>query len=117
MATRREQPACLLAPLQAKQPGFRAEEVGLALGRAYLASGRQEEAGAQLENVAERFGSVETRVELALWALANGKEALAQRELKEIEHARRHMTKYTRGLYQDLFKRLDAAVSGKGSPA
>ncbi|QNA98433.1 tetratricopeptide repeat protein [Massilia sp. Se16.2.3] len=109
--------AGLLAPLQAKQPGFRAEEVGLALGRAYLASGRQEEAGAQLENVAERFGSVETRVELALWALANGKEALAQRELKEIEHARRHMTKYTRGLYQDLFKRLDAAVSGKGSPA
>lgn len=106
----------LLAPLQAKHPAFRAEEVGLTLGRAYAAGGRQEEAGAQLENVAERFGSIETRVELALWALANGKQALAQRELQEIAHARRHMTKYARSLHQDLFKRLDAQVGLAATP-
>lgn len=103
----------LLAPLQEKQPGFRAEEVGLALGTAYAACGRQEEAGAQLETVVERFGGIASRVELALWAMANGREGLAQRELKEIEHARRHMTKYTRDLHQDLFKRLDAALAGR----
>ena len=103
----------LLAPLQDKQPGYRPEEVGLVLGRAYAAVGRQTEAGAQLTAMAERFGSIEARVELALWALANRDEAVAQRELKEIEHARRHMTKYTLDLHRDLFRRLDAAAGAR----
>ncbi len=102
----------LLASLQAKQPGFRPEETGLALGRAYAASGRQMEAGAQFSALAERFGSIEARVELALWALANHDEAVAQRELKEIEHARRHMNRYTLDLHRELFRRLDAATGG-----
>ncbi|MCC2974874.1 tetratricopeptide repeat protein [Massilia sp. IC2-476] len=101
----------LLAPLQVKQPGYRAEEVGLVLGRAYDATGRQVEAGAQFTAAAERFGSIEARVELALWALAKHDDAVAQRELKEIEHARRHMTKYTLDLHRELFRRLDAATS------
>jgi hypothetical protein len=105
----------LLGPLQAKQPAsvpnYRPEEVGLVLGRAYLATGQQNEAGAQFRTVVERFGSIEARVELALWALANRDEALAQRELKEIEHARRHMTKYTLDLHRELFRRLDGARS------
>ena len=101
----------LLAPLQEKHPDFRAEEVGLELGRAYAASGRHEDAGAQLNTVVERFGGIEARVELALWALANGQEAVAQRELKEIAHARKHMTKYTLDLYRNLFRRLDAAMA------
>ena len=103
----------LLAPLQAKQPGFRPEEMALALGRAYAGCGRQEEAGAQFETAVQKFGGIEGRVELALWALENGKRDLAERELKEIAHARKHMTKYTRGLHQGLFKRLDAATGGK----
>lgn len=100
----------LLARLQSKRPEFRADEVGLELGRAYAAAGRQDEAGAEFEAVVECFGSFEARVELALWALANGKEALAQRELKEIAHARSHMEKHTRELHRDLFRRLDAAA-------
>ncbi|HBF51989.1 MAG TPA: hypothetical protein DDX04_18380, partial [Massilia sp.] len=60
-----------------------------------------------------RFGGIEARVELALWALANAREGVAQRELQEVAHARRHMTKYTRTLHQGLFKRLDAATGGK----
>lgn len=100
----------LLAPLQSKRPDFRADEVALELGRAYAAAGRQDEAGAEFEFVVERFGSVEARVELALWALANGKGAVAQRELKEIGHARTHMAKHTRELHRDLFRRLDAAT-------
>ncbi|KFI06176.1 tetratricopeptide repeat protein [Massilia sp. BSC265] len=100
----------LLEPLQAAQPGFRPEETALALGRAYAASGRQMEAGAQFMSAAERFGGIEARVELALWALASRDEALAQRELKEIAHARRHMTAYTLDLHRELFRRLDAAV-------
>jgi len=103
----------LLAPLQSTHPGFRADEVGLALGRAYAASVRQQEAGAQYEAVVERFGDLEARIELALWALANGQDAVAQRELKEIEHARKHMPKHSRDLNQALFKRLDAAVAAR----
>lgn len=103
----------LLEQLQAKQAGYRPEEVGLVLGRAYAAAGRQEQAGAQFAMVAERFGSIEARVELALWALAARDEALAQRELKEIGHARRHMTKYTLDLHRELFKRLDAATGAR----
>ena len=108
-----ERAAALLAPLHVKQPGFRPEEVGLALARAYAGSARQDEAGALLESVVERFGGIEARVELALWALANAREGLAQRELKEVAHARKHMTKYTRTLHQGLFRRLDAAIGGK----
>ena len=103
----------LLASLQAKQPGYRPEETGLVLGRAYAAAGRQAEASAQFTTIAERFGSIEARVELALWALANRDEAVAQRALEEIAHARRHMNKHTLDLHRELFRRLDAAVGGR----
>ena len=103
----------LLAPLHQKQPGYRPEEVGLALGRAYAAANRQEAAGAQFTSLVQRFGSIEARVELALWALASGNGAVARQELKEIEHARRHMTKHTLGLHHDLFRRLDVAAPGR----
>jgi len=107
-----ERAAALLAPLHAKQPGFRPEEVGLALARAYAGSARHDEAGALFESVVERFGGIEARVELVLWALANARDGLAQRELKEVEHARKHMNKYTRGLHRELFRRLDAVTGG-----
>lgn len=106
----------LLAPLHSTHPDFRADEVGLELGRAYAAAGRQDEAGAEFAAVLERFGSFEARVELALWALANGKETLAQRELKEIGHARTHMAKHARELHRELFRRLDAATMRKIDP-
>jgi hypothetical protein len=101
----------LLAPLQEKHPGVRTDEVGLALGRMYAANNQQSEAGVQLETVVERFGSIEARIELALWAIANGKDAVAQRELQEIAHARKHMERHTRELHRELFRRLDAAIA------
>ncbi|MEW7847968.1 tetratricopeptide repeat protein [Massilia aurea] len=103
----------LLVSLQDRQPGFRADDVGLALGRAYAANNQQNEAGVQFEALVERFGSVEARVELVLWAIANGSDDVAQRELKEIVHARKHMGKHTRDLHRELFRRLDAAIAAK----
>jgi hypothetical protein len=99
----------LLVSLRARQLTFRPEQVGLLLGSAYAAAGRHEEAGREFEELAQHFGSVESRAELALWAIARGERALAERELKALEHARKHMIKDTRNLHQDLFKRLDAA--------
>lgn len=99
----------ILVSLRATQPNFRPEQVGLLLANAYAAAGRQADAGREYEELAQRFGSVETRAELALWAIARGERELAERELKELAHARKHMTKYTRSLHQHLFKRLDSA--------
>lgn len=99
----------ILATVRARHGSFRPEQVGLLLAAAYAAAGRQDEAGAEYEMLAQRFASVEARAELALWAMARGQRALAERELAELDHARKHMSKYTRSLHQDLFKRLDAA--------
>ncbi|MGH8856065.1 MAG: tetratricopeptide repeat protein [Telluria sp.] len=103
----------LLAPLQSQQPGYRPVEVGLALGRAHAAVGQHYDAGGQFSALVERYGSIEARVELALWALASRDQVVAQRELEEIAHARRHMAKHTLGLHQELFRRLDAAVGAR----
>ncbi|MDL2358477.1 MAG: tetratricopeptide repeat protein [Pseudomonadota bacterium] len=99
----------VLAPLRAKHPNFRAEQVGLLLAGAYAAAGRQQDAGVEYQAAAQRFGSVEARAELAIWAIANGQSALAEKEIAELEHARKHMAKHTRAAHQELFKRLDAA--------
>lgn len=99
----------LLDALMAEQPGFRPEQTGLLLGRAYAAAGRQADAGAQLEATAGRFGSLTARVDLAVWALDNGRDALAAPQLEEIERTRRHMPANARKLNWALFKRLDAA--------
>jgi hypothetical protein len=99
----------ILATVRARHGSFRPEQVGLMLAGAYAAAGRNDEAGAEYEVIAQRFASVEARAELALWAIAQGQRALAERELAELEHARKHMTKHTRSLHQDLFKRVDAA--------
>jgi hypothetical protein len=99
----------LLEALVAEQPGFRTEQVGILLGQAYAAAGRQDEAGAQFAAAAHRFGSLEARAELAIWALANGKPQVAGPELEEIERTRKHMPGHSRKLNAELFRRVDAA--------
>jgi hypothetical protein len=102
----------LLQSLRAKHPGFRPEQVSLVLGEALDAAGRTEDAGAEYEVAAQRFSSVETRAALAMWAIAQGRRALAERELKALDHARKHMPGHTRELHRELFRRLDAARAG-----
>lgn len=99
----------LLEALTAEQPGFRPEQVGILLGQAYAAAGRQDEAGSQFATAAHRFGSLEARAELAIWALANGKPQVAGPELEEIERTRKHMPSHSRKLNGELFRRVDAA--------
>jgi hypothetical protein len=99
----------LLETLAAEQPGFRPEQVGILLGQAYAAAGRQDEAGSQFAAAAQRFGSLEARAELAIWALANGKPQVAGPELEEIERTRKHMPGHSRTLNRELFRRVDAA--------
>lgn len=99
----------LLLGLAANHVAFRPEQVGLLLAKAYAAAGRQLEAGEQYAAVSARFASIESRAEHALWAISQGDRALAERELGELAHLRKHISKYTRGLHQDLLNRVDAA--------
>jgi hypothetical protein len=98
-----------LETLAREQPNFRPEPMGILLGKAYAAAGRQIEAGSQFATAAHRFGSLEARAELAIWALANGKPQVAEPELQEIERTRKHMPGHSRKLNAELFRRVDAA--------
>jgi hypothetical protein len=96
---RTARPRCAIALLETlarEQPGFRPEQMGILLGKAYAAAGRQDEAGSHFATAAHRFGSLEARAELAIWALANGKPQVAEPELQEIERTRRHMPGHAR---------------------
>jgi hypothetical protein len=101
----------ILVSLRAAQPGFRPEQVGLALAVAFCSAGRVEEAGIEYEAAASRFGSVEARARLALWALENGRRELAERELRELAQVRRHMNRHTKSQYRALFTQLDSAAA------
>lgn len=99
----------LLEQLQARHPNFRPEQSGLLLARAYEEAGMRDAAGALFETLTARFGSLESRAALFIWATANRRPDLAQREGLELAHARKHMTKQTRALHAELFRRVDAA--------
>jgi hypothetical protein len=99
----------LLEPLQARHPHFRVEQSGLLLARAYAAAGMHDQAGALFDAMAQRFGSLEARAELFIWAVAQGRYDLARRAGEELAHARKHMAKHVRALHADLFQRIDAA--------
>lgn len=103
----------LLQRVLANHPTFRPEQVGLMLARAYAGAGRQDEAGAQFAALVQRFGSIESYGEQALWALGRGHEDMAEHALKELAHLRKHSTRHTLGLHQDLLRRVDVAAGAR----
>lgn len=105
-----ERAVAALAELRKTHPAFREEQVGLLLAQSYAAAGLHAEAGHEFADVVQRFSGIEARVEYALWALSQRDRMVADAQLKELNHSRKHMSKYTRSLHQELFKRLDAAV-------
>ncbi|MEJ7807106.1 MAG: hypothetical protein WKG03_14435 [Telluria sp.] len=104
-----------LLGLQKSSPSFRTEQVAVLLARCYAAADMHTEAGLAFAGVVERFSGIEARVEYALWALSRRDASVAQAQLRELEHSRKHMNKYTLSLHQEMFKRLDAAVKLQGS--
>lgn len=100
----------MLEGLRNKQPGYRPEQLSLTLAKAYSAANMNDRARAEFADVVERFSGIEARVEYALWAIKHNERAVVEPQLKELNHSRKHMNKNTRSMYQELFKRLDAAV-------
>jgi hypothetical protein len=102
----------LLRDVAVHHPTFRPEQVGLLLAKALDGAGQKDEAGAQFAAMAQRFNTIESHGERALWAIGNGERAAALEALKEVAHLRKHAAKYTLGLHADLLRRLDAASAG-----
>lgn len=101
----------MLLALRASHPGFRLEQHGLALAKAYAAAGRHDEAATEFADVVARFSALEARVEYALWAIGQGNRIVADSQIKEVAHTRKHLSKDARAMNHELFKRLDAAVA------
>ena len=100
-----------LLDLRKTHPTFRQEQLGVLLARAYAAAERHAEAGMEFATTVERFAGIEARAEYALWALSRRERAVADAQLKELEHTRKHMNQYTRELHAAMFRRVDAAVA------
>lgn len=101
----------LLEPIRRQNPDFRQEQTALLLARAYALAGRQEEARTEFTYAVTRFGSLEARVEYALWALAKGDTATANEQYDEVQRAMRHWGKHSRAMHKTLIKRLEAAFA------
>jgi hypothetical protein len=100
-----------LRQARADDTNFRAEQVSLLLARALAAAGQQPQAGTEFEAAANRFGSFEANAEYAMWALASGDRALADRLLAALDDTMARWSGHTRELQMPLVKRLQAARS------
>ena len=100
-----------LLELRKTDPSFRQEQVGLLLARAHAQAGMHADAGIEFAAVVERYAGLEARAEYALWAISRREQAVAEAQIKELEHARKHMSQQTRAQHTELFKRLDAALA------
>ena len=101
----------LLETIRREKADFRPEQTTLLLAQAYALAGRQMDARNEFVAATSRFGSVESRVEYAIWALGVGDKDAAIEQNREIERAMKHWNNYTRSLHKPLMKRLDAAFS------
>ena len=88
---------------------FRAEPVALSLARAYADVGRTDDARAEFDRAAARFGSFAVFAEYAIWAAEAGDAPLAARLRSDAGRSMQQWDKHTRALNRPLIRRLDAA--------
>lgn len=101
----------LLESIRKQTPDFRPEQTIVALAKAYADAGRHGEARDQFLAAVNRFASVESRAEYAIWALSRGDLHAATEQQQEIERAMKYWNKYNREMHRQVMKRLDAAFA------
>lgn len=104
----------LVESIRQETPDFRPEQISLLLAQAYGYAGRNEEARTEFATAVNRFGSLEAKVEFALWALRTGDRETANIQYRDIEGAMRHWNKHTRSLNKPLVRRLEQAFAETG---
>jgi hypothetical protein len=103
----------LLISIRQNNPSFRTEAVTFLLARIYALQGNKESAKTEFEHVVARFGSVEQRVEYAIWAVQNDDINTAKHLHAELNDLKRHWNSNFRAMYLPLMKKLDDVMQGK----
>ncbi len=101
----------LLESVCKQSPDFRPEQTTLLLAQAYAQVGQHDKARAAYLSALNRFASVDSRAEYAIWALGRGDVAAANEQQQEIERAMKYWNKGNRELHRPVLKRLDAAFA------
>lgn len=98
-----------LEAIRREDPGYRAEPVQLLLARALAGARRTEDARACFEDAIVRFGSYESLAEYAIWALAAGDRARADRLQADIDRITRQWRPHHRQINRAITDRLATA--------
>lgn len=98
-----------LEALRAARPDFRPDQLAVLQARTLAALQRQDAARAAFEAALSTHGTFEAHAEYAIWALAQGDRATADRLQAEIDKITRHWNKMSRELNEPVLRRLRAA--------
>jgi hypothetical protein len=98
-----------LEALRRERADFRAEAVALLTARCLAGTSQPEQARAESESAVSRFGTFEARAEYAIWALAMGDSATADRLLPEIDKIASRWNTLARDLNAPVMRKLKAA--------
>jgi hypothetical protein len=79
------------------------------LARAYAGAGRNAEAKTEFESAYQRFGSIEVRLEYAIWAASSGDRTTADTLDQDIAREMTRWNRHTHDLHAPLLKRLEEA--------
>jgi len=100
----------LLLAIRQTNPSFRTEAVNLLLAKIYAIQENKVAAKIEFEHAVTRFGSVEARVEYAIWSAQNGDINNAQHLRAELEDLKKHWNKTSRVMYAPLMSKLDQVM-------
>lgn len=98
-----------LEGIRHEKPDFRAEAVSLLTARCLAGTNMQAAARAEFQSAESRFGTYETKAEYAVWALATGDAATADRLAAEMEKISSRWNPLTRELNEKAHRKYLAA--------
>jgi hypothetical protein len=100
----------VLLAIRKSNPSFRVEAVTMLLAKLYALKGNHDAAATEFEVAITRFGSVEARVECAMWYAKQGDIAKAQALRDELEELKQHWTKQSQAQYLPLLEKLNRVM-------
>ena len=100
-----------LERIRGERPDFRPEAVSLLVARCLAGTSRAQQARTEFESAIERFGTYESKAEYAIWALAIGDTATAERLDADLNKTSQRWNALTRDLNAAVERRYRAARS------
>lgn len=100
----------LLQSVRERQKQFRPEQLSILLAQAHAANQDRESARTEFEHAVNTYGSAETRLSYAIWAVSVGDVQTAKKLHAVLEKDWQHWNKYSRSLHKPLFDQLDVAL-------